>query len=349
MNDYLTVSGIYKTFNNKVVLKNIKFSIRKGSFVCILGPSGCGKTTLLKIIAGLEKPSGGKIFLENIDISNFPPINRKCGMVFQSYALFPNLSIEENIRYGIKTKNNIQLENLLSLIDLEEYRNMYPSEISGGMQQRVALARSLATEPKILLLDEPFSALDQKIRINLRNQIKALQKKIGITTIMVTHDQDEAIELADQIVLMDRGEIVQIGSPEELYYNPSNLFSAGFIGTSNIIKSKKISENIISAFGAEIQIPLDRDIKKEYLIFVRPENVKIFKEHSALSNHFQPKATVDNIKFLGYFYRIELQLPTNEIIYSYVTKNELTELFLSVGDTVLINIDPINIKLFDIN
>lgn len=349
MNNYLTISGVYKVFNNKTVLKNINFSIKKGSFVCILGPSGCGKTTLLKIISGLENQLAGKILLDNLDVSNCSPQNRKCGMVFQSYALFPNLSIEENIKYGIKTKNNIQLENLLSLIDLEEYRNMYPSEISGGMQQRVALARSLATEPKILLLDEPFSALDQKIRINLRNQIKDLQKKIGITTIMVTHDQDEAIELADQIVLMDRGEIIQIGSPEELYYNPCNLFSAGFIGTSNIIKSKKISKNIIFAFGAEIQIPLDRDIKKEHLLFVRPENVKIFKEYSALSNYFQIKAIVNNIKFLGHFYRIELQLPTNETIYSYVTNNELRELFLSVGDVVAINVDPINTKLFNID
>ena len=220
--DYLLLHGIRKSFGSFQALSNIDLSIRKGEFVCFLGPSGCGKTTLLRIVAGLETQTAGSIHQAGRDISVLPPAERDYGIVFQSYALFPNLSVADNVAYGLVNRKvarkeiAARVEELLKLVGLPGSGDKYPSQLSGGQQQRIALARALATSPGLLLLDEPLSALDAIVRVHLRQEIRSLQKKLGVTTIMVTHDQEEALSVADRIVVMNHGVIEQIGTPMEI-------------------------------------------------------------------------------------------------------------------------------------
>jgi len=241
MNAYLELQGIQKQFGHTHVLKHIDLKIQEGELITLLGPSGCGKSTLLRCIAGLTDIDSGKIILENRDIVNLPPRSRSIGMVFQSYGLFPNLTVSENIQYGMKMRGASKEERrkrsdeLLGMIDLEDKRDAYPQNLSGGQQQRVALARSLAVQPKVLLLDEPLSALDAKIRKNLRAEIRDIQKRFNMTTIFVTHDQEEALILSDRVCLMNKGSIVQEGSPEEIYTAPRTEFVARFMGSYNVL------------------------------------------------------------------------------------------------------------------
>jgi len=238
---YLQLRGIEKTFGNAAVLNGVDLSIREGELVTLLGPSGCGKSTLLRVIAGLTDPDRGSVFLGDENIGELPPRQREVGMVFQSYALFPNLTVGENIEYGLKMRGagarerRSRSEELLALVDLEDKRDSYPQHLSGGQQQRVALARSLAVQPKVLLLDEPLSALDAKIRKNLRTQIRDIQKRLGMTTVFVTHDQEEALTVSDRICVMNGGRIVQEGSPEEIYTRPRTEFVARFMGSYNVL------------------------------------------------------------------------------------------------------------------
>ncbi|MES2531530.1 MAG: putative 2-aminoethylphosphonate ABC transporter ATP-binding protein [Pseudomonadota bacterium] len=241
MNDatYLELRRIRKSFGSFTALDDIDLSIRRGEFVCFLGPSGCGKTTLLRIIAGLETQTAGTILQAGRDISTEPPAGRDYGIMFQSYALFPNLSIADNVAYGLVNRKESRAQvaprvaELLKLVGLPGSGAKYPSQMSGGQQQRIALARALATSPGLLLLDEPLSALDAIVRVHLRNEIRALQRKLGVTTIMVTHDQEEALSVADRIVVMNHGVIEQVGTPMEVYREPASPFVADFVGKVN--------------------------------------------------------------------------------------------------------------------
>lgn len=241
MKPYLKLEGIRKRFGTSTVLNQVNLDIREGELVTLLGPSGCGKSTLLRCIAGLTEIDEGRIWLDDQDIVNLPPRSREIGMVFQSYALFPNLTVRENIEYGMRMRGvakearRQRSGELLELIDLADKRDAYPAQLSGGQQQRVALARSLAVRPKVLLLDEPLSALDAKIRKNLRTEIREIQKQFNMTTIFVTHDQEEALTLSDRVCLMNQGNIVQQGTPEELYAKPSTEFVARFMGSYNVL------------------------------------------------------------------------------------------------------------------
>lgn len=241
MKPYLRLEGIRKQFGANTVLNQVNLEIREGELVTLLGPSGCGKSTLLRCVAGLTEMDGGHIWLDNQSIAELPPRSREIGMVFQSYALFPNMTVSENIEYGMRMRKasgearRQRSTELLELIDLVDKRDAYPQQLSGGQQQRVALARSLAVRPKVLLLDEPLSALDAKIRKNLRSEIREIQKKFNITTIFVTHDQEEALTLSDQVCLMNQGNIVQQGAPEEIYSAPRTEFVARFMGSYNVL------------------------------------------------------------------------------------------------------------------
>src|SRR6185503_12675507 len=238
---FLRVRDLHKSFGKFTALQDISLDVNKGEFVCFLGPSGCGKTTLLRAIAGLDPQNAGTIEIAGRDVSNLPPAARDFGIVFQSYALFPNLTVAANVGYGLvnrragKAEMDARVAELLALVGLPEQGTKYPVQLSGGQQQRVALARALATSPGLLLLDEPLSALDARVRLRLRDEIKQLQRRLGVTTIMVTHDQEEALAMADRIVVMNHGVIEQVGTPSEIYRKPASPFVADFIGVMNFV------------------------------------------------------------------------------------------------------------------
>ena len=301
MDKYLSVKKVNKHFGKFQALKDVNFDVQEGEFVCILGPSGCGKTTLLRVIAGLESQSEGEINQNNKNISQLPPDQRDFGIVFQSYALFPNLTVKNNISFGLKTRKqnkdviDRRVDELLNLVGLSDHINKYSAQLSGGEQQRVALARALAHSPGLLLLDEPLSALDAKVRQHLRLEIKNLQRKLGVTTIMVTHDQEEALTMADRIILMNKGVIEQEGSPQDIYSKPTTAFSANFIGTTNLFKANKISSNSIEIHGSILEC--NDDIKDDVsTVTIRPEDVKISNSENN-QNIFT--GTVKELEFLG--------------------------------------------------
>ncbi|TQW43689.1 ATP-binding cassette domain-containing protein [Clostridioides difficile] len=291
--------------------------IEEGEFLCLLGPSGCGKTTLLRIIAGLEDVNSGTIILQDKDITNLESSKRGFGIVFQSYALFPNMTAYNNIAFPLKerkvSKEKIdnKVKEVLETVGLTNEAHKYPKALSGGQQQRIAIARALALEPKFLLLDEPMSALDAKVRHKLRMDIKRLQKELNITTIMVTHDQEEAITMADKIAILNGGDIMQIGTPEEIYQNPQNLFTAQFIGDTNCFDNG------------------------DSILTVRPEYVQI--EKSTKENY---QGIISNIEFRGNLLRVEIKDKLNEnFIISDVSIKEWVNLNLVEGDLVKISID----------
>ncbi|WP_319534355.1 putative 2-aminoethylphosphonate ABC transporter ATP-binding protein [uncultured Vibrio sp.] len=270
---YLTVENIYKQFGDFTALSDISLSVDKGEFVCFLGPSGCGKTTLLRTIAGLETQTSGRIIQAGEDISHLPTEKRDFGIVFQSYALFPNLNVADNITFALRERGmgKAQAEALmirwLANIGLQGSNNKYPSQLSGGQQQRVALARALVLSPGLLLLDEPLSALDAKVRTHLRVEIRKLQKELGITTIMVTHDQEEALSMADRIVVMNQSRIEQIGTPTEIYRKPASEFVARFVGNINFIDQSHPLHNHFNQ-----QKP---NGSQRYNYAIRPEDIQI--------------------------------------------------------------------------
>jgi len=319
-NTYLEVNNLSKSFGNFEAIKNIGIDIKEGEFVCFLGPSGCGKTTLLRCIAGLETQTTGSVIQKNIDISNEPPSNRDFGIVFQSYALFPNLSVFSNISYGLINnkwkKDDIKkrVNELLDLVNLAEHTSKYPSQLSGGEQQRVALARALATSPGLLLLDEPLSALDAKVRVFLRKQIRDLQRKLGVTTIMVTHDQEEAQTMADRIFVMNEGKIIQSGTPSEIYTKANSPFIASFIGSMNFVPAKIDSSKKVKCNSIEINCDIGSFKENDSVqLAVRPEEI-YFQQENNDDNVIS--ATIKEIEFLGSFQRVyfEAKSLTNDLI-----------------------------------
>lgn len=289
MSSAIRVENIVKRYGKNTVLNEVNLDIQKGEFVCLLGPSGCGKSTLLRLIAGLDMPTEGMVYLNDKEATYLPPAKRNFGIMFQSYALFPNLTASENVAYGLENKKipkqvvHETVNRLLDTVGLMSAKNRYPSQLSGGEQQRIALARALAVSPDFLLLDEPLSALDAKVRIKLRREICKIQRELGLTTIMVTHDQDEALTMADRIIVMNKAEIMQSGTPIEIYEHPANQFVADFIGAINFFPS----------FEEEHQLQA-----------IRPENIELvetYEENVFLCN-------IVDIEFRGSFSRITVQL-----------------------------------------
>lgn len=275
--------NISKRFRDVVAVDNINLDINPGELFTLLGPSGCGKTTTLRIIAGLEKPDSGKVYIDDIDVTNVPPYKRGAGMVFQNYALWPHMTVFDNIAYGLKIrklpKREIEerVKWVLKLVRLEGLEERYPTQLSGGQQQRVALARALVIEPRVLLLDEPLSNLDAKLRVEMRSELKNLQRELKITTIYVTHDQEEAMVLSDRLAVMNEGKIYQVGSPREVYLNPKDFFVATFIGRYSIIEGKIIgsyktyykAETPIGVLKGTPSVNIDKNSRVKVLI--RPE------------------------------------------------------------------------------
>ena len=322
-NNYLVIEDLSKRFGDFVALKNVNLTIADGEFVCFLGPSGCGKTTLLRAIAGLDLQSSGRIFQAGKDVSVLPPAERDFGIVFQSYALFPNLTVEKNIAYGLENRKTpkaqikARVSELLELIGLSEKTQSYPSNLSGGQQQRVALARALATSPSLLLLDEPLSALDAKVRAFLRHEIKQLQRQLGVTTVMVTHDQEEALTMADRIVVIKDGYVEQIGTPNEIYQQPETKFVADFIGTMNFFNAQVIENSDIKIGELVFKQDIDSAYKKDDQVIaaIRPEEFTI----AASNDETAFEARIEEIEFLGNLVRVLLkceQMPEQSFVIS---------------------------------
>jgi len=314
---FMTLTGVQKTFpGGTVAVEDFNLEAVRGEFVSFLGPSGCGKTTTLRMIAGFEKPTAGTIVVDGTDITFMSPNQRNVGMVFQSYALFPNMSVADNIGFGLKVRKRPKAEiakrvgELIELMHLEGRGNRFPYQMSGGQQQRVALARALAIEPQVLLLDEPLSALDAKIRIVLRKEIRSIQRQLGITTVYVTHDQEEALSLSDRVVVMSDGRIEQIGTPSEIYNFPSTAFVASFVGTLNLVNAGVVDagSGLLSLDGQEVRTSkaiTDAGADGRVTLAVRPEGISL-GDGPAGSNHL--RGTVEDVNFLGSIVRIRFHL-----------------------------------------
>jgi ABC-type Fe3+/spermidine/putrescine transport system ATPase subunit len=315
-----SVVGVSKRFGKTSVLENITFDVAEGEALVLLGASGSGKTTILRIIAGLEQPYTGKVIFHGRDVTELPARERGVGVIFQSYALFPKMTVEKNIGYGLRIRKRKRKEiretvnELLNLVQLEEHRKKYPSQLSGGQQQRVAIARTLAYNPEVLLFDEPFGALDTQTRHHLRREIRVLLRKVNVPAIFITHDQEEALELGDRVAVLNKGHIEQIGTPFEIYNNPATEYVATFLGAANLL------EAVVRNSGLEIgktRIPaeLDRERFKEgacVKIVFRPEDVSLSKSEFVRPGvHKISTAVVEEISFVGAYERVRLRLEKN--------------------------------------
>ncbi len=354
----LELDCVNKFFQSNHIVKDASMKVKEGEFVSLLGPSGCGKTTTLRMIAGFEDVSSGRIFLNDIDITKYPPFNRDTGMVFQNYALFPHMTVLQNISFGLKMRKKSKQEilnksfNALKLIRLDKFADRMPHQLSGGQQQRVSLARALAVEPAILLLDEPLSNLDATLREEMQIEIKQIQKQLGITSIFVTHDQIEALALSDRIFLMEDGQIVESGTPKDVYFNPGSNFAANFIGKSNHFKCTVVDvvdENLLIESSDDLKLKClnKNNLKRndEVTVFIRLENIRFSIENRGDSSDYNRlNVKVKMITFLGpiveficTFGRHELRIrrPNENALYS-IQVNQFVEIEWSISDCIVI-------------
>lgn len=352
---YLRIENVHKLFGQFVALKDINLEVYPGEFVCLLGPSGCGKTTLLRIIAGLEQQTQGRVIQAGRDVSTLPPAQRDFGIVFQSYALFPNLTAHQNVAYGLQNqkrpKRQIEqrVQELLATVGLEGMGHKYAAQLSGGQQQRVALARALALSPGLLLLDEPLSALDAQVRVKLRSEITALQRRLGITTVMVTHDQAEALAMADRIVVMDKGYIAQVGTPHGVYQAPGTPFVANFIGVMNFLTGVVEAEHRIRCGNLEL-IASDNSLPPGHgvVLAIRPEDMRVVQGEGGLGAPNQVKAEVLGREFLGSGYRLDLSLAGNarQPITLEISANRARVMDIETLEYLTIQLPPELIRIF---
>jgi putative spermidine/putrescine transport system ATP-binding protein len=348
---YLELTDVQKRFGDFVAVESFNLAAEKGEFVSFLGPSGCGKTTTLRMIAGFEQPTNGMITIDGRDVTYVPPNRRNVGMVFQSYALFPNMSVADNVGFGLKVRKRPadqirkRVAELLEIVNLGDRGSRYPYQLSGGQQQRVALARALAFEPQVLLLDEPLSALDAKIRVALRHEIRSIQRQLGITTVYVTHDQEEALSLSDRVVVMSEGRMEQLGTPFEIYNFPATAFVASFVGTLNVLSGVVVNastgELTLAGQPARLKSTFEGSAGREVKVALRPEMVSL-GEGATGENRLT--GTVADVSFLGSIVRIRVGLPgangADGADGSTVILDEFNEPTLklpSLGDTVTVS------------
>ena len=341
--------NITKKFNETVAVDNVSCSFEAGTLTTLLGPSGCGKTTSLRIIAGLERATEGKILIDNEDVTILPATDRDVSMVFQSYALFPHMSVIENVSYGLKMINVKKEEyteksiETLKLVNLEGYENRMPSELSGGQQQRVAVARAIVLKPKVLLFDEPLSNLDAKLRRQVREDIREIQQKLGVTTIYVTHDQEEALAISDKVIVMNNAVIAQEGSPKDLYNNPKNKFVANFIGDANVLKAeienKEGNSYNLKLAEMKINIETNKNLEGKVSVALRPEKINIQKNNTENSI----KAKVTNASFVGNSYQYILSSNIGKI---YVVSDDTKNIF-KIDEEVFLFFDEKEVKILN--
>ena len=360
---YLIIDRLSKKIGDFVALDQVSLDVFEGEFICFLGPSGCGKTTFLRAIAGLDIQTSGIVKQASKDISALPPSERDFGIVFQSYALFPNLTVEKNIAFGLENKkiskaSIIQrVKDLLDLVGLPDQGKKYPSQLSGGQQQRIALARALATSPGLLLLDEPLSALDAKVRAYLRQEMKALQRRLGVTTIMVTHDQEEALTMADRIVVMNHGVIEQVGTPTEIYRKPDTLFVADFIGAMNQLSGQVISEDRVSIGQITFTTRAHKlSVDSPVVVAIRPEDIIPHGEESRSPGATDTVSHTENtldakvkaMEFLGSFWRVSLNNSDlgDVSLQTDMSINAVRRMNIAIGKAVIIELPANRLWVF---
>jgi putative spermidine/putrescine transport system ATP-binding protein len=342
---FLELTNVQKRFGDVAAVEDFNLAAERGEFVSFLGPSGCGKTTTLRMIAGFEQPTSGSIVVDGKDITHRPPNRRDVGMVFQSYALFPNMTVANNIGFGLKVRKRPaaairqRVGELLDLIGLPGRGERYPWQLSGGQQQRVALARALAIEPQVLLLDEPLSALDAKIRVALRKEIRSIQRQLGITTVYVTHDQEEALSLSDRVVVMSEGRIEQIGTPAEIYNFPATPFVASFVGTLNLLPAKVVEAGTgrLSLYGQEVRAaqPVTGAANETISVALRPESMELGE--SGGPNRL--RGPLEDVSFLGSIVRMRVGLGDGASV-SLDTFNDPNLTLPAIGEVVTVSFPP---------
>ena len=350
---FLAITGLWKRFGSFVALRDINLDVQGGEFVCFLGPSGCGKTTLLRAVAGLDPQDQGKVIIGGRDVSDAPPADRDFGIVFQSYALFPNLTVGKNVAYGLVNRRwsgadiRRRVQELLALVGLGDQEHKYPVQLSGGQQQRVALARALATAPALLLLDEPLSALDAKVRVRLREEIRTLQRRLGVTTIMVTHDQEEALAMADRIVVMNHGAIDQIGTPAEIYRKPATAFVADFVGEMSFIDATVTGSRRVRAGALDLVCVDDRGMSSgtQIRLGLRPEEVRVRGVEASDANAVMVR--VAGLSFLGPFCRVRLrpEVEAGEFVADF-SANLMRDLGVAEGQRLTVALPPEALRVF---
>ncbi|HBP11640.1 MAG TPA: sugar ABC transporter ATP-binding protein [Nitrospina sp.] len=359
----LSIQSLSKIFagkdKNVKALDDVSLEVREGDLFTLLGPSGCGKTTTLRCIAGFEKPTSGEIDFLGRDYTSIPPFRRNIGMVFQSYALFPHMSIFENVAYGLKIRKTSpeeikdRVNRMIDLVGLVDVQKRKPSELSGGQQQRIALARALVYDPQLLLLDEPLSNLDAKLRVYMREEIRRIQQQAKVTTIYVTHDQEEALAISDQIAVMHDGKVSQIGTPDEIYENPNSIPVADFIGHANFLQCSVISESNgsrVIAFPSDEKISLDFSSNEHHglsnsegVLFVRPERIEITPQSDTPNSL---KGTVKHILYLGSLVRYFIEIFEQEVSQEVLVDQNRRVKGIQVGNKIAIIFDGKDVKIF---
>lgn len=346
MSQVLSIENVTKRYGNFTAIQDVTLRIEKGEFFTLLGPSGCGKTTLLRMIAGFNTIEEGEIKFGSTVINSIPAHKRNTGMVFQNYAIFPHLTVFENVAYGLKARNlskleiTRQVEEVLDLVKMGEYIQRQPSKLSGGQQQRVALARAIVIKPEVLLMDEPLSNLDAKLRVEMRSVIKKIQQNLGITTVYVTHDQEEALAISDRIAVMNLGTIQQMGDPLTIYTRPKNTFVSNFIGTSTFL-SCTVKDSLITVFGSSFEMKLGKPYTGKAVLAIRPEEVRMVEQKDGVL-----QGEIQFVTFLGDFisYEVTLQDKSSLQINEYIKD---TTRIRNVGDKVGLTFDTARVNLFD--